>query len=411
MSEKSILEQALLQVQTLEEAVKANAKGILASTMKQELGDLLKESMEDEEEVVKEQPTPEEDPTDDVSANADDELGDDNSDEDDDDSSDEPSKGIDTKDSSDDDFGGMTDFGDMGDDDVVDMTGADEDEILKVFKAMSPEDGVIVKKDDDHIELSDGDDEYIIKLGEEDLDETMMSEDDDKEHSDKDLEEGDESEHSDKELEEMMDDTEETVYEIELDDVDEDMMSDEEPMGDESLEEYVDEDYNEGDESKEGDVEESSRTIGNGYHAGIKSKKKFYAGNKREEINEEVSKLKKQNDEYKKALVLFKEKLNEVAVFNANLAYATRLFTEHSTTKQEKLNILKRFDSISTLKESKNLYSSIKTELDTKKPVTESVVDKITTSQTSSSTNVLSESKAYENPQFKRMKDLMTKIK
>jgi len=39
------------------------------------------------------------------------------------------------------------------------------------------------------------------------------------------------------------------------------------------------------------------------------------------------------------------------------------------------------------------------------------VVDKITTSQTSSSSKVLSESKAYENPQFKRMKDLMTKIK
>ena len=39
MSEKSILEQALLQVQTLEEAVKQNAKGIRASTMKQELND------------------------------------------------------------------------------------------------------------------------------------------------------------------------------------------------------------------------------------------------------------------------------------------------------------------------------------------------------------------------------------
>ena len=419
MSEKSILEQALLQVQTLEEAVKANAKGILASTMKQEIGDLLKESMEDEEEVVKEQPNPEEDPADDVSADADDNTGDDKSDEDDDNSSDELSKDIDSKDSSDDDFGdmgNMDDFGDMGDDDVVDMTGADEDEILKVFKAMSPEDGVIVKKDDDHIELSDGDDEYIIKLGEEDLDETMMSEDDyyegdDKEHSDKDLEEGDESEYSNEELEEMMDDTEETVYEIELDDVDEDMMSDEDPtMGDESLEEYVDETY-EGDESKEGDVEESARTKGYGYHGGLKSKNVFKAGNKREEINEEVSKLRKQNDEYKKALVLFKEKLNEVAVFNANLAYATRLFTEHSTTKQEKLNILKRFDSISTLKESKNLYSSIKTELDTKKPVTESVVEKITTAPTSSSSKVLSESKAYENPQFKRMKDLMAKIK
>ena len=57
MAEKSILEQALLQVQTLEEAVKQNAKGILASTMKQELNDLLKESKEEEEE---EKTTPEE---------------------------------------------------------------------------------------------------------------------------------------------------------------------------------------------------------------------------------------------------------------------------------------------------------------------------------------------------------------
>jgi hypothetical protein len=165
------------------------------------------------------------------------------------------------------------------------------------------------------------------------------------------------------------------------------------------------------DEPHEEEMGESSRTMGNGYHAGIQSKTKYKAGNKREEMNEEVSKLKKQNGEYKKALVLFKEKLNEVAVFNANLAYATRLFTEVSTTRQEKLNILKRFDTISTLKESKNLYSRIKTELETKKPVTESVVDKITSAPSSSSTQVLSEAKAYENPQFKRMKDLMQKIK
>ena len=52
-------------------------------------------------------------------------------------------------------------------------------------------------------------------------------------------------------------------------------------------------------------------------------------------------------------LTIFKEKLTEVAVFNSNLAYATRLFTEHSTTKQEKINILRRFDGVETLKESK----------------------------------------------------------
>ena len=400
MSDKSILEQALLQVQTLEEAVKANAKGILASTMKQELNDLLKESLEKEKEV-EEQPDSEED-TDDVPVVTGDDENPDNE-------GDEPTKGIDDKDSfedddedmgnmgrfqdDDDDMGNMGGFQDDDDENVLDMTNADEDEILKVFKAMGPNDGVIVKKDDNHIELSDGDDEYIIQLDEEDMMSDEMPVDEDEMMSDE-MPMDEEDMMSDEmpmDEEDMMSD--ETVYEIELDDVDE-------------------VDTTEGDvEPVEGDVDESARTMGFGYHGGLKSKNVYKAGNKREEINEEVSKLKKQNDEYKKALVLFKEKLNEVAVFNANLAYATRLFTEHSTTKQEKLNILKRFDSISTLKESKNLYSSIKTELNTKKPVTESVVEKINQTPTSSSTNVLSESKAYENPQFKRMKDLMSKIK
>lgn len=123
--------------------------------------------------------------------------------------------------------------------------------------------------------------------------------------------------------------------------------------------------------------------------------------------------MRKQNGEYKKALVLFKDKLNEVAVFNANLAYSTRLFTEHSTTRNEKLNILKRFDTVGTLTESKSTYKTIKGELDSSKNVTESVVNKITSNNptTSSSQDVLSESKAYESPQFSRMKELMSKIK
>jgi hypothetical protein len=406
MNEKSILEQALLQVQTLEEAVKANAKGILASTMKQELNELLRESMEKEEEDVEEQPIPDEETTDDVpDESGDDETSLDNMD--DELSDDEPSKDIDDLDSEDDtmdspEMGGMDDMdnmddmpsmddmddmGGMDDEDVVDMTNADEDEILKVFKAMGPNDGVIVKKDNDNIELSDGDDEYIIKLDEmENSDDDMeMSEEDDMEDSYDDMD---------------MSEEDETVYEIELDDMDEEYVSDDSDM----------------EMSEEEDMEEAARTKSNPHgnkggmnRTGIDSKKVYKAGSG--SINEEVTKLKKQNDEYKKALVLFKDKLNEVAVFNINLAHATRLFTEHSTTKQEKLSILKRFDSISTLKESKNLYSSIKVELETKKPVTESVVEKITTAPTSSSVKVLSESKAYENPQFKRMKDLMSKLK
>lgn len=404
MSEKSILEQALLQVQTLEEAVKANAKGILASTMKQELTDLLKESLEEEEEVVAEQPDSEEETQDDVPAEAGDEEGGlDNDVEGDEESSedDELSKDIESLDSEDE-MGDMDSEG-MDDEDVVDMTGADEEEVLKVFKAMSAEDGIIVKKDEDHIELADGDDEYIIKLDEEEGHEEEAME----ETMDEPMEEdevGDVEESMVEPAPEVSEDwneEEEVVYEIELDDEEGES---EEEVSEETFDEPHEEEMGEAARTKwntHGDKGEAER-------AGIKGKKVFAAG----AINEEVENLKKQNAEYKKALVLFKEKLNEVAVFNANLAYATRLFTEHSTTKQEKLNILKRFDSISTLKESKNLYSTIKTELDTKKPISESVVDKITSApSTSSSTEVLSESKAYENPQFKRMKDLMSKIK
>jgi hypothetical protein len=132
--------------------------------------------------------------------------------------------------------------------------------------------------------------------------------------------------------------------------------------------------------------------------------------------NQEVQLLREKNEEYRKALDVFRTKLNEVAVFNSNLAYATRLFTEHSTTKQEKINILRRFDNVESLKESKNLYRSIKNELSTgssssEQKINESIERTVNRSvETGSSVNLI-ESKTYENPQFLRMKDLMGKIK
>jgi hypothetical protein len=391
MTEKSILEQALLQVQTLEEAVKQNAKGILASTMKQELNDLLKESEEEEEEAAPaigdDSDEPNEEGTNDMSEQpvADDEEGEDDSENVDDLDNDDPSKDIDSMDSEDEmsddeeedlDAPSFDDV-DTDDEDVMDMTGASDDEVLKVFKAMKPEDGIVVKKDGSDLNLDLGDDEYIIKLDGEESELPM------------DEEFGDDSE----ETPEL---GEETIYEIELDEEEEEEI--------EVSEEESEED------GKEVEATEAARTYGNDVRTPANQGKKYKAG--RHEMNEEVETLKKQNAEYKKALVLFKEKLNEVAVFNANLAYATRLFTEHSTTKQEKLNILKRFDSISTMNEAKNLFNTIKSELGTKITVTESVVEKISnTPSSSSSQEVLSEAKAYENPQFRRMKDLMGKIK
>ena len=189
MSEKSILEQALLQVQNLEEAVKQNAKGILASTMKEELKDLLKESLEEEEETTTEEEVakPEEEAEQDVTA--DDEDTDDESEEDVDTDVDADTD-LDNLDSTDDDDSDVdtgvdmenmgtdmdTDMESMGnessmdDEDVMDMTGASDDEVLKVFKAMKPEDGIVVKKDGNNVEFGDGENEYIIKLDSEDSD-------------------------------------------------------------------------------------------------------------------------------------------------------------------------------------------------------------------------------------------------
>ena len=233
----------------------------------------------------------------------------------------EPSKGIDDLDSEagDDTDTSMDDLGTepaaeegMDDEDVMDMTGASDDEVLKVFKAMKPEDGIVVKKDGNNVEFADGQDEYIIKLDSEETPDVDTDMDTDM-GSEMDTDFGTETDETD---------MDETLYEIELGE-------------DEDEEDEVKEvEASEG-KSKEVEVDEAARTKSNPHgqkgatnHAGLESKKKYKAGSG-VGINEEVETLKKQNTEYKKALILFKEKLNEVAVFNANLAYATRLFTEH----------------------------------------------------------------------------------
>ena len=127
-------------------------------------------------------------------------------------------------------------------------------------------------------------------------------------------------------------------------------------------------------------------------------------------IMKDYRELKSKNEEYKKALNVFKDKLNEVALFNTNLAYVNRLFTEHSTTKKEKMDILKRFDNAETIKESKNIYKTVKTELDNVQPINESVERKVNKTIKSSKSTNLNESTAYVDPQITAIKDLMRRI-
>ena len=57
----------------------------------------------------------------------------------------------------------------------LDLTLASDEEVLKVFKAMGDEDGIIIQQDGDEIDLTDNttDTEYIIKLDESKKTKTM----------------------------------------------------------------------------------------------------------------------------------------------------------------------------------------------------------------------------------------------
>jgi len=453
MAEKkqNLVEEALLQMKNLEEAVTENAKGILASTMKEEISELVKESLSDKEieEMSSEEMESEEKEKGDHDMGTEmkeqEELDmeiEDMDDEEDEMEFEDESDEMEDEDDMEMDSDEMLMMDLPGDDLEVDdeeeillpldLTGASDEEILKVFKAMGEEDGIVVTQDGDEIHLKDeeADVEYQIQT------------------------EGDEEEDvMDDEMGEGMELEDEIVYEIELGDEDEseeemgegydDDLDDslgmkdrgrkmkqsfadrrkesegmEKSMGKKKYSGDMSMDQMEEGEEMEGEYKESS--VRSNVNGRITNKKpqNFPKSLKRpaqrnESLEKEVSQLREKNEEYRKALNIFKEKLNEVAVFNSNLAYATRLFTEHSTTKQEKINILRRFDSAETIKESKGLYKTIKEDLDSKSGssvVTESVTSKVQKSPSKGSATNLIENKTYENPQFLRMKDLMGKI-
>jgi len=571
----SIVEEALLQMKSIEEAISENAKGILASTMKEEISELIKESIvgsKKSKRTLFEQDAPEVEEPEEV--DVDDNMGDFEDEED-------PEAEVSVDDVEDDEVE-VDNFGAEGDNEMemppLDMTSASPSEILKVFKAMGDEDGIIVKKENDYLHLSDNDQEYIIQMngvdnnmeepmanleegvvyelemedhgmedygmedygmedygmedhgmkghgmedhgmkghgmkghgmkghgmkghGMEDQEYNEQHNFEDREyneqhnfedqeyneqHNFEDREYNEQHNFEDREYNEDSDffdldsievddfggEGNEQVYEIDQDELEsvveafkaigigmgkvgngfgkssvnhkgfkDDMangtksekrgkgpkfnygkikhgVTETDADAEETFEGWeMEEDFDMVDiDTIEGMMEpettEASRNIA--------YKRRSERGRvtapsqlRKESVNAELNLLQEKNEEYKKALNFFRTKLNEVAVFNSNLAYATRLFTEHSTTKQEKINILRRFDNVESIKESKNLYKSIKNEVDGKSSemVTESVQTKVSKSPANGSSANLIESKTYENPQFMRMRDLMTKIK
>lgn len=126
----------------------------------------------------------------------------------------------------------------------------------------------------------------------------------------------------------------------------------------------------------------------------------------------EAKAIKAENETFKKALKDFRKTITETAVFNINLTHATKLFLEHSTTSEEKKNILTRFDEeVTTIEESKKLYKRINSELGNKIPMNESVENKLMSEQTSGQSSQINETVAYVDPAQKRVLDLINRTK
>ena len=536
-NEKNLVEEALIQMKQIEDMLSESAKGILSSTMKEEIEELVKESLSEQEDMRDIE-------GDDMDPDM--EGGDFDSDMEGDDMDPDMEGGDFDSDMED----GDMDFGvsddneiefdtDEDEDDVLDMRGSSENELLKVFKAMGDEDGIIISKEGSDISLADDDNEYLIRLGEQisksDMDEEYeemdeeygdMDEELDEEYGDMDEEYEEMDEDAQSEIDKIFETDEEVMYEISMDDED---MEDDDDIDSDMEDDDIDSDMEGGDMGYEGDEEEEDfnglksdldsmggmedaeddfnvakyfkenpgstiddmrnqlrnknesydylgeakkgpkfkykmptkgfdekkkegpKKVGTGKPKfqydknaeNVDGKMKKVTGDRKETkeasrtyamgskigrglrkgvtpnrnltlegLKTQVISLQEKNNEYKKSLNVFREKLNEVAVFNSNLAYATRLFTEHSTTKKEKINILRRFDDVQSLQESKNLYGVIRGELSKsiEPTINESVSRKITNVASTGSSANLIESKTYENPQFLRMKDLISKL-
>jgi hypothetical protein len=398
---KNILEEALLDIKSIQNALDANTKEILRSIAKEEIDGVVKESLareayeeedvdavaeEDDDTMDSEEITGDDMSIDDMGDDLGDELGD-----------------MSMASAGDEDSyeSGMDDFESS---DELDMTAASDDEVIAIYKKLSGEDEINIVGDEIRLNISSPG-EYIVKTSDIGLPASGLPATDD--------------EDLDYEIE--LDDEEESSDFVPVDDIeggDEEM--DDEEMGDEEEEEEtIDEKIGVGVGMSVGTHRgQGPKSIGapenpkSKLDEGVTTKKLLIeTANKYNNLLSEAKKLKVENEMFRDGLKEFRTKLVETVIFNSNLTYVTRLFMEHSTTKAEKQNIIKRFDTgVTNLKESKRLYRTIASELEKRETIRETVENKIIKEVSPSNSKQLNESTAYVDPSTKRILDLINRV-
>ena len=404
---KSILEEALLDIKNINNALNANTKEILRSVAREEIDGVVKESFKKdyEEEDVKES---DETKTDSKMTEGDMSI----------EGMDDETPEMGSEFPSEEGMDGLPS-------DELDMTQASDDDVIEIYKKLSGDDEIEIVGDEVHLHIDEPGD-YIVKTSDIGGEETLGGDDE-----------------AEYEIELDDDGGEEPADLVSVDDEEGEAEPSAEPEigGEEETEPAIggDEEEEETEIQEEKTEEEDTieekigvgigRTVGshrNPHTAGSigapenpKSKldesvaKKLVSETtkKYNTLLTEAKKLKTENEEFRKALKEFRNRLLETVVFNSNLTYVTKLFMEHTTTKGEKQNIIKRFDEeVSTIKESKKLFKTIENELAARKPIAESVENKIIKEVATGASKQLTESTAYVDPSTKRILDLIKRV-
>lgn len=130
------------------------------------------------------------------------------------------------------------------------------------------------------------------------------------------------------------------------------------------------------------------------------------------EIERKANIILSENEQLRDIMAKFKTKLDEAVVINSSLAKATRLFTENSTTREEKINILNRFNRVQTINESRALYEQISAELKNAHSVNNNnLLNKQLTEAKASNRNTIVETNMFDaSEELKRILDLQSRM-
>lgn len=429
-NKKSILAETLEDIQNVKQQIEENANYALSSTLKEELHEIVKNglaenfSSDDEtpqdiatdDTVVDSIPTDAAPVSDEVPSDINPELG----------SSEEVP-------------------GAEGGEEVIDLTGASPEEVLGSFKLMAPTDEIEIVRSEDGIAINfspEGESAVDAENSIENSTETLpIPGAEGGEAAPADVPSEEPTVNSDSPEEEEK----EKVYEIEITECDDEV--NETPV-DEAMSHHMgmkrrDIVHNENDplrveetavvdetaapvteeapvseETKEEDsVEENVNETHDKLVAARKKNQALMLENKNmktyvEEVKTKVAEYVALEKQYKEAINTYKAQLQEVALFTSNLTYAIKLMTENTTTRDEKVQILKRLDSAKTITESCEVYKTLDESFKNNKSANPTTIieTKILGDDKTSGASKINETSVYTNPQVDRIKEIISKL-